>query len=75
MYKKINVYSKEDSCSSDESDGEEKEAREVLLIAQEHKNIDIDENDSKGECINQWIERQKKTNMKHESFTGVEDDI
>lgn len=66
---KKNLYSKEDSCSSYESDGEEKEAREVLFIAQEtqndeHKNIETYDTDSEGECINDLIERQKKTNMK-----------
>ena len=47
FYKKMNLYSKADSCSSDESDGEEKEAQEVLFITQEtqndeHKSIDTD---------------------------------
>jgi hypothetical protein len=34
-YKKRSLYSKEDSCSSDESDGEGNEALEVLFIRQE----------------------------------------
>ena len=51
--KKMSLFSKEDRCSSDESDGEEKEAREVIFITQEthndeHRNIDIDETDSEG---------------------------
>ena len=71
-----NLYSKEDSCSSDESDGEEKEAQEVLFITQEtqndeHKNIDTNETDSKGEFTNDLIERQKKKNMKQETLCGT----
>ena len=51
------------------SDEEEKEAREVIFITQEthndeHKSIDTDETDSEGECINDLIEKQKKTNMR-----------
>ena len=79
VYKKNNLYSKEDSCSSNQSDGEEKEAWKVLFITQEtqndeHKNIGIDETDYEGEWINYLIEGQKKTNMKQETFWGTEDD-
>ena len=35
LYKKNIRYSKEDSCSLDESNAEEREAREVLFITQE----------------------------------------
>jgi hypothetical protein len=50
FYKNRNLYSKEYNCSSDESDGEEKEAQEVLFIAQEtqnddHKSVDKNEDD------------------------------
>ena len=68
-----NLYSKEDSCSSDESDGEEKEAQEVLFITQEthndeHKSIDIDETDSEGECINDLIEDKRKQTQNKKIF-------
>ena len=47
LYMKKILYSKEDSCSSDESGRGEREAWEVLFITQEthndeYKNIDID---------------------------------
>ena len=79
-YKKRSLYSKEDSCSSDKSDGEEKEAREVLFIAQEtqnheHKNIDTNETNFEGECTNDLIKRQKKIDMKQETSWGIEDDM
>ena len=78
--KNKNTYSKEYSCSSHESDAEEKEDQEVLFITQEtnndeHKKIDIDETHSKGECINDCVERQNKTNMKQETFWGTKVDI
>ena len=76
----MSLYSKEGSCSSDESDGEEKEAREVLFITHEtqndeHRNIDTDETNFEGECINDLIERQKKINIKQETLWETEDDM
>jgi hypothetical protein len=48
FHKKKSLYSKEDNSSSDESDGEERDVREVLFITQEtqnddHKNSETDE--------------------------------
>ena len=79
FYKKKSLYSKEDNSSLGESDGEEREAQEVLFVTQEtqngkHKSFEIDEFVYEGECINDFIERQKKTNMKQETFWGIEDD-
>ena len=56
----MNLYCRVDNCSSDESDGQENEAQEVLFRTQEthndeHKSIDTDETNSKGECINDLI--------------------
>ena len=74
----MSLYSKEYSCSWDESEEEEKEAWEVLFITQEtqndHKNLDIDGIGSKGECTNDLIERQNKTRMKQDNFWGTKDD-
>ena len=40
----------------------------------EHKNSNIDETDSERECINDFFERQKNTNMNQEILWGIEDD-
>ena len=62
FYKKKGLYSKEDSISSNESDGEEREAWEVLFITQEtqnheHEKIEINETVSEGEWNSDLIHR------------------
>jgi hypothetical protein len=72
FHKKKSLYSKEDNSSSDESDGEEREVREVLFITQEtqnddHKNSETDE-------INYEEESDAETEETNiESFWGSKD--
>ena len=52
---------------------DKREAQEVVFITQETQNdehtfFEIVETISKGECIKDLIERQKKTRMKQETF-------
>jgi hypothetical protein len=72
FHKKKSLYSKEDNSSSYESDGEERDVREVLFITQEnhnddHKNFETDE-------INYGEESNEETEEKNiESFWGGKD--